>query len=80
MIDPASVGDWVQASLLVGLFGAVGALSASALREEHERTSGRGRGTGVGTAPGPTLGVAVWNLRGFKAGELPASPAVVDAG
>ncbi len=40
MIDPASMGDWIQASLMVGLVGAVGALSARALREEHERSSG----------------------------------------
>lgn len=39
MIDPASVGDWIQASVMVGLVGALGAMSASALRDERERSS-----------------------------------------
>ncbi len=42
MIDPASVGDWIQASLMVGVIGVVGALSARGLREEHEWSSGTG--------------------------------------
>jgi uncharacterized membrane protein len=41
MIDPASMSDWIQAALMVGLIGALGALSARALREEPERSTGR---------------------------------------
>jgi hypothetical protein len=81
MIDPASVGDWIQAALLVGLIGAVGALSARALREEHEESSGRrGEATRVGAAAGPrsTLGVVGRGLHGFEAGEILPSPAGLD--
>ena len=45
MIDPASMLDWIQASLMVGLAGAVGALTVSALRERRDEPGDAGRGT-----------------------------------
>jgi hypothetical protein len=35
MIDPGSIADWLQAMLLAGLVGGVGALFVKALREEE---------------------------------------------
>lgn len=72
MIDPATAGDWIQAALMLGIIGAVGALSATALREESEESSARrGETTLVGAAADPRwrLRVTEGSLRGFEAGE-----------
>jgi hypothetical protein len=39
MIDPGSMGDWLQTSVVAGLVGAAAALFLRALRSEERRPS-----------------------------------------
>jgi hypothetical protein len=59
MIDPASLADWAQASLVAALLGGLGAACGWALREEQrERLVTARSTTQVATAPvstGPAL-------------------------
>jgi hypothetical protein len=59
MIDPASLADWTQASLVAALLGGLGAACGWALREEQRERLMTARWTSqVATAPvstGPAL-------------------------
>jgi hypothetical protein len=55
MIEPGSVGDWLQASLMAGALGGLTATGRWALRmEEAERVTARGSPAGVDRALTPT--------------------------
>jgi len=41
MIDPASIGDWIQASVIVGALGGLAAACGWALRQEELATGSR---------------------------------------
>ncbi len=60
MVDPASIGDWVQASLMAGLLGSVAAACMRALREPEGQQA-------VAPVPAPAPAAAV----GVAVGDTP---------